>query len=216
MWTRTLKYQEYRRTDGRTDGRKGNVPLANLLALAMAAGFFSFVAVSVLLTRLHYVVNKPREKPLAAGSFFVTAFVFLPMALFEEFIFRWILIGQLNRWIGIIPAFLVSIAAFAAVHRPNGRLSFVAVLNLAIVGAVLGFVFLHWGLWVASAAHAGWNLAEWGMGYAVSGQKTRQLLPSPSVREVKGEPFGPEAHWTATLVLLIVLALLIVTHRPHL
>lgn len=191
------------------------MPLDSLLALAMAAGFFAFVAVSILLNAFGLVTVTAREMRLGAARFFGTAVIFLPMALFEEFIFRWVMIGQLDRWLGLIPAFLLSVVSFAEVHRPNGRLGFVAVLNLAIVGVVLGFVFLNWGIWVAAAAHAGWNLAEWGLGYAVSGQKTRQLLPSPITREVKGEPFGPEGHWTASLILLIVLALLITTHTPR-
>jgi membrane protease YdiL (CAAX protease family) len=191
------------------------VPLESLLALSLAGGFFAFVLVSVLLTRLNLVTTTAREKPLTLPRFVGTASVFLPMALFEEFIFRWLMIGQLYRWIGLAPAFLLSIAAFAAVHRPNGKLGFVSVLNLTIVGAIFGFVYLHWGLWVVSAAHAGWNLAQWGLGYAVSGQKTRQILPSPIFREVQDEPFGPEGHWTATLVLLAALAILLATHNPR-
>lgn len=190
------------------------MPLESLLALALAAGFFAFVLVSVLLTRLTLVTTTRRETPLSLPRFMGTAFVFLPMALFEEFLFRWVMIGQLDRWMGLAPAFLLSMAAFAAVHRPNGKLGFVAVLNLLIVGAIFGVVYLQWGLWVVTAAHAGWNLAQWGLGYAVSGQKTRQILPSPIFREVKGESFGPEGHWTTTLVMLASLALLLMTHHP--
>lgn len=188
--------------------------LENALALALASGFFSFVAVSVILTLTRQVEIRPQERRLGGIKFIALALAFLPMALVEEFLFRWLLIGQLNRWIGIIPAFLLSIAAFVAAHRPNGRLRFLTVLNLAIVSAVLGFVYLRWGLWVVSAAHAGWNIAEWGMGYAVSGEKTRTLLPAPVHREVKGEPFGPEGHWSTTIVLLSVLFILVDLHRP--
>ncbi len=191
------------------------MPIESIIALGLGAGFFSFVAVSLILTRVDAVTIHLRPQPLSPARFCGTAFVFLPMALFEEFIFRWVMIGQLERWLGIIPAFLLSMLAFVVVHRPNGRLSFVAVLNLAVVGAVLGFVFLHWGLWVATAAHAGWNVAEWGLGYAVSGEKTRQFLPAPITRTVRGEPFGPEGHWATTAVLLAVLVVLIVTHSPH-
>lgn len=192
----------------------GWVRLENAAAAGFAVGFFAFVAVAMLLGRLKLIDYTPRETPLSFGRFFGTAFVFLPMALFEEFIFRWFLIGQLMRVIDLVPAFLISIAAFTAAHRPNGRLSFLSILNLAIVSVVLGFVFLRWGIWVAAAAHAGWNLAQWGMGYAVSGQQTRKILPSPSTREVRGEPFGPEGHWTTTVVLLVVLVILIASHHP--
>ncbi|MDA8205140.1 MAG: CPBP family intramembrane metalloprotease [Thermaerobacter sp.] len=189
--------------------------LENALAFGFAAGFFAFIAVSVLLSRLRLVEYTPREVPLSASRFFSIAILFLPLALFEEFLFRWLMIGQLEGWIGLVPAFLLSVAAFVAAHRPNGRLSFLALLNLSVVSVILGFTFLNWGIWVASAAHAGWNVAEWGMGYAVSGEKMRTVLPSPARREVQGEPFGPEGHWTATVVLLVVLLSLIATHPLH-
>jgi membrane protease YdiL (CAAX protease family) len=192
------------------------VLLEHEVAVAFAAGFFSFIVVSLVLGRLRLVEYGSVESRLGAFRFFSTAFLFLPMALVEEFLFRWLAIGELSRIIGLIPAFLFSIAAFILAHRPNGRLSFITILNLAIVSVVLGLVFLHWGLWVVSAAHAGWNLAEWGLGYAVSGQKTRALLPSPARREVKGEPFGPEGHPVATVILLMVLVMLLTAARLHL
>ncbi|PSR21640.1 MAG: CPBP family intramembrane metalloprotease [Sulfobacillus acidophilus] len=192
------------------------VLLEHEVAVAFAAGFFSFIAVSLLLGWLHLVDHESVPSRLGAVRFFTTAFLFLPMALVEEFLFRWLAIGQLSRITGLIPAFLFSIVAFVVAHRPNGRLRFTTILNLAIVSVILGLVFLQWGLWVVAAAHAGWNLAEWGLGYAVSGQKTRAVLPSPARREVKDEPFGPEGHAVATVVLLLVLAVLLTTARLHL
>jgi len=131
------------------------------------------------------------------------------------YVFRWLVIGQLSHVVGLVPAFLVSVVAFTLAHRTNGRLTYGATLNLALVSVVLGFIYLRWGVYVAAAAHGGWNLAEWGMGYTVSGEKNRQLLPSPARREIKGEPYGPEAHWSATIVLLTVLVVLIDLYRPY-
>ena len=177
------------------------------VALALAAGFFAFVAVSVLLRASGQVEIKPIERRLSGPRFLLIAVVFLVMALVEEFIFRWLLIGQLARLVTLIPAFVISVVLFILAHRPNARLHYLTVLNLAAVSVIFGLVYLRWGLWTVAAAHAGWNLAEWGLGYAVSGPKTRVLLPSPAHREVKGEPFGPEGHWVATVVLLAVLAI---------
>ncbi|MCY0878758.1 MAG: CPBP family intramembrane metalloprotease [Firmicutes bacterium] len=185
----------------------------DLSALALGVGFFSFVAVSLILTLAGQVDQRPQSMRVGAARFWLTALLFFPMAFVEEALFRWFLLGELRWVIGVIPAFLLSMGLFILAHRPNERLRFMAVLNLAIVGAILGFVFLRWGLWVATAGHAGWNLAEWGMGYAVSGEKTRALLPAPRYRVVKGEPFGPEGHWSATVVLLAVLFALVDLHR---
>lgn len=183
------------------------------MAAALGIGFFAFVLVSGILTATRQVERRPLGTRLGGARFFGIALMFLPMALVEEALFRWLMIGQLQRIVGLIPAFLVSMGLFVLAHRPNGRLSFLAVLNLAVVGAVLGLTYLQWGLLVATAGHAGWNLAEWGLGYAVSGEKTRAVLPAPAYRIVKGEPFGPEGHWSATVVLLAVLFVLVDMHR---
>ncbi|NMP23454.1 CPBP family intramembrane glutamic endopeptidase [Sulfobacillus harzensis] len=189
--------------------------LENAMGLALAAGFFSFVAVAVILRQLGRVESVHQEERLGGLAFLGIAVLLLAMAFVEEGLFRWLIIGQGSRFIGLVPAFLVSVVLFTIAHRPNGRLSFGAVLNLLVVSVILGFVFLRWGLWVAAAAHAGWNLAEWGLGFTVSGERNRKLLPSPRHREVKGEPYGPEGHWSASLVLMVVLVLLINFGRPH-
>lgn len=183
------------------------------LALALAGGFFAFVLVSMILTMTRQVVREPTEKSLGAMRFMGLAILLLVYALIEELLFRWLLIGQLGRVIGVIPAFLISIIVFGLAHRANGKLNYGAYLNLGLVGVILGLVFLHWGVFVAAAAHAGWNLAEWGLGYTVSGEKNRRMLPSPAKREIRGEPYGPEAHWSATVVMLMVLLILVDIHR---
>lgn len=189
--------------------------LEHALGVALAGGFFSFLAVSLILSVLKQVTVVPQEKRLSGLRFFGTAILLLPMALIEEGLFRWLIIGQGSRLVGMVPAFLVSVVLFTWAHRANGRMTFGAIFNLLVVSVILGFVYLRWGLWVAAAAHAGWNLAEWGLGYNVSGEKNRRYLPAPSHREVKDEPFGPEAHWSASLVLLVVLGILIDIGHPH-
>lgn len=189
--------------------------VAHDMGLALVAGFFAFVLVSVILTVSRQVVRNPIENRLSALPFTGIAILLLVMALIEEFLFRWLLIGQLGRLTGLIPAVLLSIILFTLAHRTNDRLTFGATLNLAFVSLILALVYLRWGLWVVSAAHAGWNLAEWGLGYTVSGEKNRKLLPSPAHREVKGEPYGPEAHWSASLVLSLILLILIDLNYLH-
>lgn len=189
--------------------------LENVMAVALAAGFFSFVAVSLILRLTRQVVVIKPDKRMNGFGFLGIALVILPMAAIEELLFRWLAIGQLGRLIGLVPAFLVSMILFAFAHRGNGRMNFGAIFNLLVVSAVLGMVYLNWGVWVAAAAHAGWNLAEWGLGYNVSGEKNRRFLPAPIHREVKGEPFGPEAHWSASLVLLTVMLVLLDLAHVH-
>jgi len=185
------------------------------MSIGLAGGFFAFLLVAGLLHITRRVERRPVEKPLAGRTFLGVSALLLVLAFVEEAIFRWFLIGWLSRWIGLVPAFIVSAIFFTASHRSNGPLNFGAIINLLLVSFILGLVFLHWGIWVASAAHAGWNLAEWGLGYTVSGEKTRRVIPSPAVRIIPGEPYGPEADWTATVVLAGILGVLLWIYHPH-
>lgn len=174
------------------------------IGLGFAAGFASFLAVAAILGLTHQVEQKTPDRTMPFGLFLGLIVLIMFMAFVEEGIFRWLLVGVASRWVGFLPALTGSSILFTIAHRPNGALSFRAILNLMLVGVILGVVFWWWGFWVAVAAHAGWNLAEWGLGYTVSGEKTRNVLPSPAIRIIAGEPFGPEAHWAATVVLFLV------------
>lgn len=182
------------------------------IGLGLVGGFMSFLAVALLLAWFHQVERKPVKRTMPFGRFVLIAALLAPMALVEEVIFRWGIFGQGQHWIGVIPAFILAIALFWLAHVPNGRMNFEATFNLILVGLILGMVYWFWGLWIVSAAHYGWNLAEWGLGYTVSGEKTRQYLPAPAIRIVRTQPYGPEAHWVATIVLACVLVLVLLLH----
>lgn len=181
--------------------------LTGEIGIGLVAGFVSFLMVAGILKWRGRVERKPLESVLKFSTFIKISLLILLLAYLEEGLFRWLLIGQASRSIGLLPAFLISVGLFALAHRPNGALHYVAWINLLLVGMELGVVYLFWGLWVAAAAHAGWNLAEWGMGFTVSGEKTRRYLPSPAIRVIPGEPFGPEAHWATTVVLALALVI---------
>lgn len=177
--------------------------------IGVAGGFGAFLLVSAILFLVRQVERQPISQPMRFSRFIVTVFLLMIFATIEEWIFRWLFLGQGSHLIGLIPAFVLSMGLFLIAHRPNGKLNYGASLNLLLVGLVLGLVFWRWGIWVAAAAHFGWNLAEWGLGFAVSGEKTRQHLPSPAVRVVVNEPYGPEAHWAATIVLSLTATLIL-------
>lgn len=186
--------------------------LEYMIGLGLAGGFVSFLAVAAILSLTHQVDQKMPDQTLQTGQFLGLLVLISVMAFIEEGIFRWLLLGVTSRWVGFLPAWLGSSAIFTVAHRPNGPLKYGTVLNLILVGLILGMIFWWWGIWVAAAAHAGWNLAEWGLGYTVSGEKTRQVLRSPTIRVIRGEPFGPEAHWATTVVLFVVATILTRVH----
>ena len=169
----------------------------------------AFLLVWVLLQGRGLVQLQGPVKPLSLMRQVRLGALLLLMAFIEEGIFRWLLLGQASRLIGLGPAFILSVAAFTLAHRTNGPLSFSAIVNLLVVSTILGILFWWWGLWAAVAAHFGWNLTQWWLGFTVSGEKTRPLLPAPRVRKISGHPYGPESHWAATVVMMGVLIALL-------
>ncbi|WP_051351358.1 CPBP family intramembrane glutamic endopeptidase [Sulfobacillus thermosulfidooxidans] len=169
----------------------------------------AFLGVWAILQRSEHItvqVPSPRPSPGALARLLVLIFI---MAVIEEGIFRWLLIGEGHRIMGLGPAFALSVILFTIAHRHNGPLSFLATMNLILVSLILGVVFWWWGFLSAVVAHFGWNAMEWLTGFTISGEKTRPLLPSPKERLIEGYPYGPESHWSATIIMMICLSLLI-------
>lgn len=182
------------------------------VGLGLSSGFASFLVTALILHLTGRVQHKAPEKPLSFVKWAGLAALLVIMAFIEEAVFRWFLIGVGSNWVGFVPALIGSSLLFTLAHRPNGKLKYLTLMNLTLVGLVLGTVFWWWGIWVATAAHFGWNLAEWGLGYTVSGEKVRHALPSPTIRIIEGEPFGPEGHWATSVVLYAVVLVMLRFH----
>lgn len=98
---------------------------------------------------LDLVLNRP--EPLALACFLLTAVVVAP--LFEETLFRGVLLPGLAGWLGPRGAVLLSAALFAAAH-----LSLVEWLPLFVLGCGLGLLRLRSGrLGPSVLMHALWN-----------------------------------------------------------
>ena len=174
----------------------------------LGAGILAFGLVHVLLVATGRSERGPVDRAGAIGQWARAVAILAVASFLEELVFRAGLVGLGRRWIGIPAALAVSTVAFGWAHVLNGRGTRWVPVNLGLVGVALGLVYLRWGLWAAAGAHAGWNLAQWGLGYTVSGERTRAVLPSVQSRGVKGVPYGPEGDWTAGVVLAGVLGLL--------
>ena len=82
----------------------------------------------------------------------------LAAPIYEEAFARGFLLGGLRRAWGIIPAFLISAAVFAALHADLGSM-----IPFAIAAVVLGLLYHRSGnLTAASLAHFGFNLIGYG------------------------------------------------------
>ena len=85
------------------------------------------------------------------------AFVLLA-ALFEETLFRGYGLFALRDLGGATAAAIVTGLLFALGHQANPGFGWMAVINLALVGAVLAaWILAERDIWIAVGAHTGWN-----------------------------------------------------------
>ena len=125
----------------------------------------------------------------------------LSVSVFEEALFRGILIGWLKEKKGKSMAFLISLAAFTLPHMIHS-LSFYYVFNILAAGIFLGTVYLVWDTLVFNIAfHMMWNIISAGLG-TLDAKKNNGIF-SFLVEDMK-------AFQLIVAIILIVLALLTV------
>ncbi|MHB1330274.1 MAG: CPBP family intramembrane glutamic endopeptidase [Gemmatimonadales bacterium] len=147
------------------------------------------------------------------GRVLILALVLLPAAFMEELAFRGAAVAGMARGIGRGSAIVVTAVLFAAAHRTNPSVTVLALGNIALAGVLLGLTFFaRGGLWTATGAHLGWNVALAALAAPVSG------LPFeiPWIDFVPGEPawvtggaFGPEGGVLATVMLTVGIVLVV-------
>jgi hypothetical protein len=137
------------------------------------------------------------------GTVANTGAILLPAALVEEVMFRGMPMVALARGFGRTPAMLILAGLFGLGHLLNPGITALAVANIVLAGVWLGAVFFTpGGLWAATGAHVGWNLAIAALAAPVSGLP----FPMPWLDYASGGPqwltggtFGPEGGLLATL-----------------
>ncbi|HEX7025155.1 MAG TPA: type II CAAX endopeptidase family protein, partial [Gemmatimonadales bacterium] len=137
-----------------------------LLGAVLAAVAMSF---AVALGRAAW-----RDDGGATASWLVTVLatglVLLPAALAEELIFRGVPMLALARAFGRMPAIIGLAILFGVGHANNPGITPLAIANITLAGVFLGLAFFSpGGLWTATGAHLGWNLALAGLAAPVSG-----------------------------------------------
>lgn len=121
-----------------------------------------------------------------------------------------------RRWLaaGLI-ANAAQAAGFAVLHAGNPHVTPLALLNIGLAGAVLGWLFWSGGgLAAAWAFHALWNFSLSALGLPVSGLALQTpLLPTGFAGAgrplLSGGAFGPEGSLVNTVALAVALAFLV-------
>lgn len=140
-----------------------------------------------------------------------------PTAVGEELLLRGVVLRQLAAGTRPWLAVLLTGGCFGLMHLSNPGSSWIAALNVALVGLWFGALALRTTLWTALGAHVAWNWFEgFVYGQPVSGILSGHSLFVGSAHErgfFNGGAFGPEASGLTTL--LLVLATLAVALRSH-
>lgn len=155
---------------------------------------------------------------LAVTALFVATFIH---AFFEELAFRGGLVGVSLQKLPPLVAVSIPAVLFALGHLANSGVSFIGILNTALLGLALGVMFLPRkgeefpSLGLATGWHVGWNFTASLCGTNVSGNE-RSLWLYAEARGTElfnGGVYGIEASLTTTIVGALVLGAAILRHR---
>jgi membrane protease YdiL (CAAX protease family) len=173
-----------------------------LVGVVVGAAMLSAVVAALLAFGLYDISGPRASSPLAMIN------VGLASGVFEELIFRAIILRLLMRAFGAWPALALSAALFGALHLANPNATPVAAIAIAVeAGLMLASFYLLTGrLWVSIGAHAAWNFTQgWIWGARVSGIPVQESLylstPKAGAPDwLSGGTFGPEASVPAMVI----------------
>lgn len=132
----------------------------------------------------------------------------------EEIVTRGWLMNILGARYNIGIGLFISSTLFGLLHLTNPNVSFIAVINIVLVGIFYGlYVIKTNDLWTVCGMHSAWNFAQGNLfGFEVSGinVEVSSLIDLNLVgnRFISGGIFGPEAGLSATVVLLLSIGIL--------
>ena len=175
------------------------------LAAGLLAGFLLFSIVTGLVGLLGGI-EVVGTRPFGRTQFWEWAALGIASGIFEETLFRGVLLRQLERLVGTWWALAATSVLFGAVHMMNPDATWVGAVSLMIeAGILLGAAYLYTRrLWLAAGIHAAWNFTQaWVFSVPVSGTgETVGILVTRRTGPewLTGGDFGLEASLAAVFV----------------
>ncbi|WP_343342988.1 type II CAAX endopeptidase family protein [Terrisporobacter petrolearius] len=133
----------------------------------------------------------------------------------EEIVTRGWLMNVLGARYNITVGLILSSVFFALIHSENPGINYVAMLNIVLVGILLGLIVINTGsLWVACGIHSAWNFAQGNIfGFQVSGNDVGigSIVDLNLVGNefMTGGQFGPEAGLICSFVILALIVIML-------
>jgi CAAX protease family protein len=145
-------------------------------------------------------------RPFGKTQFWQWAALGIASGVFEETLFRGVLLRQLERLVGTWWALAATSVMFGALHMINPDATWTGAISIMVeAGLLLGGAYLYTRrLWLAAGIHAAWNFTQgWVFSVPVSGtgQPIGILVTRRTGPEwLTGGDFGLEASMVAVLV----------------
>jgi membrane protease YdiL (CAAX protease family) len=128
--------------------------------------YISGIVLAFTVEGLAHFLPIPKSLPMdkffndAASAYLMAFFGILVAPVLEELFFRGMLYPTLRRGLGLVPAILLTAAAFAAIHGAQLGYAWAPILSIFIVGLVLSLVRERTGSVAAGVlTHSGYNFA---------------------------------------------------------
>lgn len=138
--------------------------------------------------------------------------VLLVMAVYEELMVRGFLLVVLKKYYGAPVGIAFSAFIFSLLHVYNPHLNQAGLIGILLAGAWLGLAYEATNsLYLPTALHFSWNLAQTFLGFPVSGLDTPHLIET----RIWGPPFwtggefGPEAGIAGYFLIIIGIAIVV-------
>lgn len=179
--------------------------------LVIGLAMFSLLIVILILTNQTKIYIGPSVSPFIIILFFLG---YMVQGASEEILCRGMLFTALASKKGVVIGAVISSVLFGAFHFLNPGFTFLAFINIVLVGLVFSFYFIRTdNILGACAMHSIWNFAQGNIyGISVSGTS---LSPSilisafPTNTIINGGSFGAEGGLACTIVLILSLTLIV-------
>ena len=178
---------------------------AREVGAGLLAGFLLFSLMTGLVA-LFGGIHIVGMRPFARTQFWEWAAIGIASGVFEEILFRGVLLRHIERLAGTWWALAATSVLFGGLHMVNPHATWVGAISIMVeAGILLGAAYLYTRrLWLAVGIHAAWNFTQaWVFSVPVSGtgQPIGWLVTRRTGRDwLTGGDFGLEASMAAVLV----------------
>jgi uncharacterized protein len=168
-----------------------------------------------LIILVTFILISMNQVGLGKGNFHMQSMLYLLLyylfvSLYEEFLYRGYLLGYYTKQMPVYLAVILTAVVFALMHMANRSFNAIALINVILLGVVLGLIRIRGrNLWAPIGLHFLWNFMQGPVfGFSVSGSPRSHgifLMWLHGNENLTGGSFGPNAS-LVTLVVLLALS----------